>query len=168
MGVHPSLRGGDITSLPPFSYKDALSSLELDSVSYMDKLPCLPPSCGYSPNWFMESTFIKILLTYEQTLEATSTTYYIWIPLPSPYPQWEAYLHLYLLFLLPKGINVVCKHWILFCLQALIIRRSFTKGGISSRDSLLYMHDVCHNGGVLITPFIHASFFIIHISLFGG
>ena len=35
----------------------------------------------------------------------------------------------------------------------------------SSHHSLLYILDVCHNGGVLITPSIHASSFI---SLFGG
>ena len=31
MGVHPSLRGCDISSFPPSSYKDASLSLELDS-----------------------------------------------------------------------------------------------------------------------------------------
>ena len=35
----------------------------------------------------------------------------------------------------------------------------------SSHLSLLYILDVCHNGGVLITPSVHASSFI---SLFGG
>ena len=46
----------------------------------MDMLPCLPPSYGHSPDWFVASSFIKDLSTYEQTLEATSTAYY-WISL---------------------------------------------------------------------------------------
>ena len=65
MGVDPSLRGGDIASLPPSSYKDASLSLELDSMSYMDMLPCLSPSFGHPPNWFVASTFIKDLSQYE-------------------------------------------------------------------------------------------------------
>ena len=61
MGVPTSLKGGNIASLPTSSYKDASSSLELDSVSYMDLLPCLPPSYGHSPDFFVASTFIKDL-----------------------------------------------------------------------------------------------------------
>ena len=86
MGVHSSLRGGYIASLPISSYKDDSLSLEFDSLSYMDMLPCLPPSVGHPPDWHVASTFIKDLSTYEKTLEATSTPYYIWIPLPSSYP----------------------------------------------------------------------------------
>ena len=86
MGLHPSLRGGDISSLPPSSYKDVSSSLDFDLVSYMDMLPCFPPSFGHSSDWFVASTFIKDLSTNEKTLEVTSISYYIWIPLPYSYP----------------------------------------------------------------------------------
>ena len=120
MGVHSSLRGGYIASLPISSYKDDSFSLEFDSVSYMDMLPCLPPSFGHSLDWLVASTFINDLSTYEQTLEATSIAYYIQIPHPSSYPQWEVYLHLYLVYLLPKGRNVICRYWILFCLHYIL------------------------------------------------
>ena len=129
--------------------------------------PYLPPFFGHPQKCLVVSTFIKDLATYEKTLEVVSIAYYIWIPHPSSYPQWEVYLHLYLVYLLPKGRNVICWYWIFFCLQALIIWGLVTKEGISSRYSLLYVHHVCHNEGVLITPSIHASFSILHISLFG-
>ena len=41
----------------------------------------------------------------------------------------------------------------------------FLIGGFVLLHSLMYISDVCRNGGVLITPSIHASSFI---SLFGG
>ena len=107
MGVHSSLRGGYIASLPISSYEDDSLSLEFDSLSYMDILPCFPPSFGHLLDWLVGSTFIKDFSTYEKTSDATSIAYYIWIPHPSSYPQWEVYLHLYLLYLLPKGRNVV-------------------------------------------------------------
>lgn len=77
MGVHSSLRGGYIASLPMSSYKDDSLSLEFDSLSYMDMLPYLSSSFGNSPDWLVASTFIKDLLTYEQTSKEASIAYYI-------------------------------------------------------------------------------------------
>ena len=57
MGVHSSLRGGYIASLPISSYKDDSFSLEFDSLSYIDMLPCFPPSFGHPLDWLMASTF---------------------------------------------------------------------------------------------------------------
>ena len=61
MGVHSSLRGGYIASLPISSYKDDSLSLEFDSLSYMDMLPCLQPSFGHPLDCLVASTFIKDL-----------------------------------------------------------------------------------------------------------
>ena len=65
MGVHSSLTGGYISSLPISSYKDDSLSLEFDLLSYMDMLPCLPPFFGHPVDWLVASTFIKDFLTYE-------------------------------------------------------------------------------------------------------
>ena len=59
MGVHPSLMGANISSLAPSSYKDDSLSLEFDSLSYMDMLPCLPPSFGHPLDCLVASTFIS-------------------------------------------------------------------------------------------------------------
>ena len=74
------------------------------------------------------------------------------------------------LLFLPKGRNTIQHSWISFFIGAVIGRHSsFGRGSLSylssSHLSLLYILDVCHNVGVLITPSIHASSFI---SLFGG
>ena len=50
-----------------------------------------------------------------------SSSYFIWIPLPSSYLEWEPHLHLYLVYLLLKGRNFVCSHWNILFLQALTI-----------------------------------------------
>ena len=67
--MHSSLRGGYIASLPISSDKDDSLSLEFDSLSYMDMLPCFPPSFGHLVDiqscCLVASTFIKDLSTYE-------------------------------------------------------------------------------------------------------
>ena len=77
MGVHSLLREGNISSLPPSSYMNSSSSLEVDLVSYMEMLPCLPPSYGHSLDWFLISTLIKDFLTSKKTSEVASIGYYI-------------------------------------------------------------------------------------------
>lgn len=74
---------------------------------------------GHVPDWIVaSSSSYNKLATHEQISETQSS--YIWIPLPTTsYPEWESFLHLYLVYLLPKGRNIVCRHWIMFCLQTL-------------------------------------------------
>lgn len=89
-----------------------------------DQFPLVPSLSqfvviGHVPDWIVaSSSSSKNLATHEQISETSS---YIWIPLPTSYPEWESFLQLYLVYLLPKGRNIVCRHWILFCLQTLTI-----------------------------------------------
>ena len=72
---------------------------------------------------------------------------------------------------LPKGRNTILHSWTSFFIGAAFTCRHSSFGGgslfcLSSFSySLMYILDVCRNGGVLITPSIDTSLFI---SLFGG
>ena len=118
--------------------------------------------------------------TFEQVLVTP-----IIIEIPSSYKECISQVPLPLF--LPKGRNIIQRSWINFYIGAFLTdwHTTFREGGLpclllllfwggrfplkgfcpSPTFSLLYILDVCHNGGVLITPSIHVSLFI---SLFGG